>query len=94
VVDLCRDLTGGVRVASEELQGQLAGLRQALEADGYSLVVTDEADTLSLRIDAGADACVDCLVPREIMAPMVSTAVGGRYLPEQIEIAYPTDSSR
>ena len=79
-------------MASDEITGQLSGLREALAADGYSLVVTGESDTLSLRIDAGDDACVDCLVPREIMAPMISTAVGGRYRPEQILIAYPADS--
>lgn len=81
-------------MASDALDTQLTGLREALAADGYALVVTDESDALSLRIDAGEDACVDCLVPREIMAPMISTAVGGRYRPEQIEIAYPADAAR
>ncbi len=71
---------------------ELAGIADALRADGYELQVTDASETLSLRITALEDACEDCLVPREIMAPMISAAMGGRYVPEQIQIAYPADA--
>jgi hypothetical protein len=65
------------------------GIAEALRADGYELEVKDESATLSLKITALPDACEDCLVPREIMAPMISAALGGRYRAEQIEIEYP-----
>lgn len=71
---------------------ELAGIAEALRADGYELAVTDASETLSLQITALEDACEDCLVPAEIMAPMISAAIGGRYAPEQIRLAYPRDA--
>jgi hypothetical protein len=67
----------------------LAGIAEALDADGYTLEVVDESDTLSLRISAREGACEDCLVPPEIMAPTISAALGGRYTPERIRLQYP-----
>lgn len=70
-------------------QEELAGIAEALDADGYTLEVVEESDTLSLRISAREGVCEDCLVPPEIMAPTISAAIGGRYAPEQIRLQYP-----
>jgi hypothetical protein len=71
------------------VQEELAGITQALDADGYLLEVVDESETLSLRIVAREGACEECLVPPEIMAPTISAALGGRYGPEKIRLEYP-----
>ena len=78
--------------SSEEVTEALAGFAGALRADGYALEVEDASDTLSLRIVALDDACEDCLVPPAIMVPMISTALEGRYPPEQIRLTYPAGS--
>jgi hypothetical protein len=46
----------------------LTSLTSMLDADGYRLSVSEEgAATLVARIEAGPDACEDCLVPKEMM---------------------------
>ena len=86
-------MRGGVSVAVDDTAQQLAGIVAALEADGYALAITDASETLSLRITALEGACEDCLVPPEIMAPVISAALGGRYRPEQIRLTYPGSKS-
>jgi hypothetical protein len=67
----------------------LAGIREALECDGYGLEVVEVAQMLHLRVVALTDACEDCLVPAGVMAAMVSGALDGRWAPEQIEVELP-----
>lgn len=67
----------------------LAGITQALDADGYTLEVLDESETLSLKISAREDACEECLVPPEVMAPTIAAATNGRYGADQIRLEYP-----
>jgi hypothetical protein len=46
----------------------LLSLRGMLEADGYYLELSEAgAATLVARIEAGPDACADCLVPKDMM---------------------------
>jgi hypothetical protein len=72
-----------------DVEGALAGIRDALRLDGYELEITGVADMLSLRIVATEDACEDCLVPQAVMARTFSAALAGRYPPERIAIDYP-----
>jgi hypothetical protein len=74
---------------SDDVSAGLDGIRKGLEADGYGLEVVGAADVLAIRIVATEDACEDCLVSREVMARMMSGALGGRWAPEQIEIELP-----
>jgi hypothetical protein len=54
----------------------LQGIRDTLEADGYSLEWSvEEPDLIGIRVVAGAEACADCLVPPEIMRTIVSNAL-------------------
>lgn len=46
----------------------LSSLSTMLEADGYRLQLEEPVPGLLVaKIEAGPDACADCLVPREIM---------------------------
>ena len=76
-----------------EATEQLAGIIDAMRADSYGVeVVEADASHLSLRIDALDGACEDCLSPHVVMAGVISGALGGRYTPDQIQIAYPAVS--
>jgi hypothetical protein len=46
----------------------LSSLRTRLEADGYGLELSEDGPAaLVARIEAGPDACADCLVPKPMM---------------------------
>ncbi len=59
------------------LDGALQGFRDVLAADGYTLdwSVTGP-DRVVVRIQAGPDACADCLVPLPVMEAIMSDALG------------------
>ena len=78
--------------STEEVTEALAGFAVGLEADGYGLEVEEASETLSLRIVAHENACEECLVPPAIMAPTISSALGGLYPPERIRLTYPPGS--
>lgn len=68
---------------------QLEPIRQALAADGYDLQVKAIGQgRLSLAVIATDGACVDCLVPKPVMAQIIQTAVGADL---EIELQYPED---
>jgi hypothetical protein len=62
--------------APVELDGALGKFREMLASDGYELSwsVTD-TDTVVVQIDAGPDACADCLVPLPIMESIMADAL-------------------
>ena len=74
----------------------LASLGTMLDADGYSLSLSEEgAGTLVARIEAGPDACADCLVPKEMMRRYVEDAlrpVCELGLPD-LRLVYPGESA-
>jgi hypothetical protein len=61
-------------------------LRGMLQPDGYDLVVhewpADDAGPVRLEIIAGAEACEDCLVPKDVMRMVLENE-----LPPGVEIA-------
>ncbi len=60
------------------LDTALRGLRDTLEADGYSLDWSvEDRHEIAVRVLAGPDACADCLVPIEIMRTILSDALSG-----------------
>jgi hypothetical protein len=66
----------------------------SLGSDGYSLVVeAATAERLEVRIDAGPDACADCLVPVEVLAMIISGQVAGAYSADDITIAMPSTTT-
>ena len=66
----------------------VAGLRQALESDGYRLDLEERAGRLVASISATPDACEDCLVPKPVMLAMIEKALG---VPQHlVDLHYPT----
>jgi hypothetical protein len=59
-----------------ELDGALGGFRDMLASDGYRLSWTlTGANRVVVRIEAGADACADCLAPMPVMRTIMSNAL-------------------
>ncbi|GAA5049385.1 hypothetical protein GCM10023259_025860 [Thermocatellispora tengchongensis] len=58
------------------LDDALARFRDMMASDGYTLSwsVTGE-DRVVVRIEAGEDACADCLVPLPVMEQIMSNAL-------------------
>ena len=58
----------------EKLERALDPLRMGLQADGMDLVydgVDDGGSTLVVKLVYGPNACIDCLVPDELMESML-----------------------
>lgn len=54
----------------------LQQFRELLAADGYALTWTNPAeDRVVVQVEAGAEACADCLVPRPVMEAIMSEAL-------------------
>lgn len=69
----------------------LAVITAALHTDGYDLHVKQAADRLIVSIEALEGACEECLSPPSVLASVMSTALGGLYAADEIDIAYPTE---
>jgi hypothetical protein len=58
------------------LDGALGKFRDMLASDGYDLSWSvTEKDTVVVQIEAGPDACADCLVPLPIMESIMADAL-------------------
>ncbi len=64
-------------------------LAQTLEADGYHLDIDGDESRVSVVITATPEACEDCLVPKDLMRGILSSALG--VAGDTIEITYPAD---
>jgi hypothetical protein len=58
------------------LDGALGGFRDMLASDGYTLSwsVTG-ADRVVIEVEAGAEACADCLAPLPVMRQIMAKAL-------------------
>lgn len=70
-------------------QKQLDEFRKTMAADDYHLSVVLDEDTARATIEAGPDACAECLVPKDFMRMMLSPMLGVGA--EKIVIDYPAD---
>jgi hypothetical protein len=68
----------------------LAGIRTALQADGYDLVL-DAASPRELRvaIDASAEACGECLIPMDSMRDLIESALAEAGVAATVDMRYP-----
>jgi hypothetical protein len=58
------------------VDGALGKFRDMLASDGYDLSWSvTEQDTVVVQIEAGPDACADCLVPLPIMESIMTDAL-------------------
>ncbi|MEO9247387.1 hypothetical protein ABDK96_06815 [Citricoccus nitrophenolicus] len=67
----------------------LEDLRQTLAADGYILSIDSSGERVDARISAEDGVCGDCLVPKNLMALMISNATGAAA--DSIDLTYPTE---
>ena len=71
-------------------------LRDMLAADGYALRLETVARTLTVNIDATADACEDCLAPAEMIAMMVEDRLKTAGVPVEgisVDVVLPAKAS-
>jgi hypothetical protein len=80
-------------IAPAEAERLLDPIRVGLEADGYLLRVSSAGEALRIDVEATAEACADCLVPKSIMETMVRQALSAQDGLDAVpvEIGYPKD---
>lgn len=80
-------------MTDQDLTEPLEKLRSMLAPDGYDLVVAAQREgVVDLEVVAGAEACSDCLVPKEVFAQVVAQYLGPSGL-QLGELAYPAEST-
>lgn len=68
----------------------LENLTSSFAADDYRLSVDSLCDgVLKLTVEAGASACAECLVPENILIPIIRNNLAREVLVSKIEIKYP-----
>ena len=73
------------------IEEALQPIRKSLQADGYDLVVHSfDQGVLAVEIQAGHQACVECLVPKEFMEMMIQQSV--KNLASSVKVQYPVTS--
>ncbi len=73
-------------------QHALEPMTAMLAADGYALALAAPADgRLAVTVVATADACEECLVPKEIFASITGKYLADKGLRPALESVYPTD---
>lgn len=79
----------------ESIRTSLDPLRESLEADGYGLELTPTgADGIRVEVVPQADACEDCLIPKESFEIMLRGFLEDAGLEAEavaIDIHYPAD---
>jgi hypothetical protein len=81
---------------TEDLAKALAPIEGALRADGYQLTIHQDLPQLRLRVEAGPDACADCLVPKELFGRLVIQALASSGIETHgvaVDVTYPADAA-
>lgn len=61
------------------IEQALEGLRPSLAEDGFELkVISVEGNDVTVALEAGENACLDCLVPGEVMQKIVDAVIRGK----------------
>jgi len=80
-------------MTQQTLEAAFGRFKEMLASDGYSLDwQVGEGEKVVVRIEAGPDACADCLVPLPVMQAILSDALAGTpYSLDRIEL--PADTA-
>jgi hypothetical protein len=73
----------------------LEPIAQMLASDGYRLVVGVDGDVIDVGIEATPEACIECLVPEEIMEQIIRaklTEADPAAATGKLNIRYPVDN--
>lgn len=80
-----------LKAYTEALQPTILGL----EAAGFEPSLSEDSGRLQLKIAAGAQACEDCLVPKQLMRQMAADEIKEAGLAEiETVLLYPIDLRR
>jgi hypothetical protein len=61
----------------KQIDAALDDVREALAADGYELsVVPGVGEHVTIEVKAGPNACVECLIPKDVFEQMVTATLG------------------
>lgn len=75
-----------------QAQQALEELSKGLDADGYELVVLEaNGEVLEVAVRALDDACEDCLVPKDLMAPMIQSTLPPHLGTSKVVLHYPNE---
>jgi hypothetical protein len=74
---------------STSITEALAPLVSALQADGYDATIEESPEIIAFRITAGLDACSDCLSPRSVVAPLITSALRDAGYSQRLDLSYP-----
>jgi hypothetical protein len=61
-----------VAATAEDVQRALGKMQEMLRLDGYELEVAVDAGRVALAVQATAEACEECLVPKDLFASMAA----------------------
>lgn len=73
----------------EKLGSALAPLLMGLEADGYGANVRETPDRVYVEITANSGSCSECLTPRSVMEPMITTLLREAGYAQELVLTYP-----
>lgn len=64
-------------IAHDRIEEALDVLRPGLDADGFTLTIDSVGDDgeVSIALTATPEACMDCLVPDEMMVSMIESTI-------------------
>ena len=75
------------------IRAALSGLCTSFAADGYRMsVVGFHDDRLEVVVEAGEDACAECLVSKEVTAEMIRMTLPPGVAVGSIDLVYPLDA--
>jgi hypothetical protein len=74
----------------EEARKRLNGVTTMLAADGYALTVSPVWDGVAVSIEAGGEACADCLAPERVVRQIIQDKLDG--LVQVVSVTYPKAS--
>lgn len=67
----------------------LAPLLEALEADDYHSTVIEADGLVHVDVQAGPNACDECLVPKDLMESMLTSTLQQAGVNAQVQVTYP-----
>jgi hypothetical protein len=68
----------------------LGTMQEALALDGYLLVPTIDEGEVRLSIEAGPEACQDCLAPDSVLVAIAGDALARHDIDLPVHIAHPS----
>jgi hypothetical protein len=75
------------------LAAALQTMTDTLAADGYLLHADRAGDLVLVAVEAGPEACEDCLVPKAMMERMILDTLSRAGIPAAgVELSYPAEA--